>query len=129
LKEELSEKSGLSLRTIQRIENGEGTPREDSLHLLTKNFNIPTNYFSKGERRDLTLKEVIKMKKIPLLALSLTVVGYSFGSLIGLKILPHLNTYHFILKAMIVLSFCTLFSDLGLFVGILIERVLRLFSK
>ena len=32
--EELAEKSGLSLRTIQRIENGETDPRGDSLRRL-----------------------------------------------------------------------------------------------
>jgi transcriptional regulator with XRE-family HTH domain len=33
--EELAERSGLSLRTIQRIENGETIPREDSLKRLS----------------------------------------------------------------------------------------------
>lgn len=38
--EELSEKSGLSLRTIQRIENGETEPRGDSLKRLASAFNV-----------------------------------------------------------------------------------------
>lgn len=38
--EELSEKSGLSLRTIQRIENGETEPRGDSLKRLAATFNV-----------------------------------------------------------------------------------------
>ncbi|HAF31041.1 MAG TPA: DNA-binding protein [Bacteroidales bacterium] len=38
--EELSEKSGLSLRTIQRIENGETEPRGDSLKRLAFAFNV-----------------------------------------------------------------------------------------
>ena len=38
--EELSEKSGLSLRTIQRIENGETEPRGDSLKRLASTFNV-----------------------------------------------------------------------------------------
>jgi transcriptional regulator with XRE-family HTH domain len=38
--EELSEKSGLSLRTIQRIENGETEPRGDSLKRLALAFNV-----------------------------------------------------------------------------------------
>lgn len=33
--EQLAEKSGLSLRTIQRIENGETVPRGDTLRRLT----------------------------------------------------------------------------------------------
>jgi len=38
--EELSEKSGLSLRTIQRIENGETEPRGDSLKRLSTAFDV-----------------------------------------------------------------------------------------
>lgn len=38
--EELSAKSGLSLRTIQRIENGETEPRGDSLKRLSAAFNV-----------------------------------------------------------------------------------------
>ena len=38
--EELSEKTGLSLRTIQRIENGETEPRGDSLKRLTASLGV-----------------------------------------------------------------------------------------
>jgi transcriptional regulator with XRE-family HTH domain len=38
--EELSDKSGLSLRTIQRIENGETEPRGDSLKRLSAAFDV-----------------------------------------------------------------------------------------
>jgi len=38
--EELSEKTGLSLRTIQRIENGETEPRGDSLKRLAVAFDV-----------------------------------------------------------------------------------------
>ncbi|HBL75678.1 MAG TPA: DNA-binding protein [Prolixibacteraceae bacterium] len=38
--EELSENSGLSLRTIQRIENGETEPRGDSLKRLAMTFGV-----------------------------------------------------------------------------------------
>lgn len=38
--ENLSEKSGLSLRTIQRIENGETEPRSDSLKRLAATFDV-----------------------------------------------------------------------------------------
>lgn len=41
--EELSEKSGLSLRTIQRIENGETEPRGDSVKRLAAVFNVLPN--------------------------------------------------------------------------------------
>ena len=38
--EELSDKTGLSLRTIQRIENGETEPRGDSLKRLATVFEV-----------------------------------------------------------------------------------------
>lgn len=38
--EELAEKSGLSLRTIQRIENGETEPRGDTLKRLVATFDV-----------------------------------------------------------------------------------------
>lgn len=41
--EELSEKTGLSLRTIQRIENGETEPRGDSLQRLAFAFNVSSD--------------------------------------------------------------------------------------
>jgi len=41
--EELSEKTGLSLRTIQRIENGETEPRGDSLKRLALAFDVTSD--------------------------------------------------------------------------------------
>lgn len=41
--EELAERSGLSLRTIQRIENGETEPRGDSLKRLALAFEVPSD--------------------------------------------------------------------------------------
>ena len=38
--EELSERTGLSLRTVQRIENGETEPRSDSLKRLAMAFDV-----------------------------------------------------------------------------------------
>lgn len=41
--EKLAVNAGLSLRTIQRIENGETEPRGDTLTRLANTLNIPTN--------------------------------------------------------------------------------------
>lgn len=41
--EELAEKTGLSLRTIQRIENGETEPRGDSLKRLAHAFDVSSD--------------------------------------------------------------------------------------
>ena len=40
---ELSENSGLSLRTIQRLENGETKPRGDTLKRLAASFGISSD--------------------------------------------------------------------------------------
>ncbi len=50
--EELSERTGLSLRTIQRIENGETEPRGDSLKRLAQAFDV-----SSDELVDWTVQE------------------------------------------------------------------------
>ncbi len=50
--EELAENTGLSLRTIQRIENGETEPRGDSLKRLANAFNV-----SPDEIVDWTVRE------------------------------------------------------------------------
>ncbi len=42
--EELAEKSGLSLRTVQRIENGETDPRGDSLKRIAKVLGVSPEY-------------------------------------------------------------------------------------
>ena len=61
---DLSEKSGLSLRTIQRIENDENKPSVDSLRMIgevlnykfnLKKFNIMRNIFEKENRNYLLL--------------------------------------------------------------------------
>ena len=50
--EQLAEKSGLSLRTIQRIEGGEVTPRSDTIIMLSNTFGV-----SPAELADWSLKE------------------------------------------------------------------------
>lgn len=51
--EQLAEKSGLNLRTIQRIENGETVARSDSLNRLASVLNIPTaELFDETEKED-----------------------------------------------------------------------------
>src|SRR6185312_961435 len=46
--EELAEATQLSLRTIQRIENGETQPRGDSLKRLARALGVATEEFTKG---------------------------------------------------------------------------------
>jgi len=75
--EELSEKTGLSLRTIQRIENGETEPRGDSLKRLAFSLDV-----SPDEISDWVVKEDIGF----LIGLNLSALGFIFFPLLGILI-------------------------------------------
>ena len=79
--EELSEKTGLSLRTIQRIENGETEPRGDSLKKLAFALDV-----SSDEIIDWTLQDDTRfLTSLNLSALSFIVIPI-FGILVPLII-------------------------------------------
>lgn len=73
--EELSEKSGLSLRTIQRIENGETEPRGDSLKRLSAVFDV-----NPDELIDWTVQE----DKGLLTSLNLSSLSFMFFPVLGI---------------------------------------------
>lgn len=73
----LSEESGLSLRTIQRIENGETNPTGDSLKRLTNAFDV-----SPDELMDWAIKEDRKY----LVYLNLSALTFIFFPLLGILI-------------------------------------------
>lgn len=73
--EELSEKTGLSLRTVQRIENGETEPRGDSLKRLAMAFNV-----SPDEIIDWTVQE----DKGFLISLNLSSLSFFLFPLLGI---------------------------------------------
>ena len=75
--EELSEKTGLSLRTIQRIENGETEPRGDSLKRLALVFDVPVD-----EIVDWTVRE----DKGFLISLNLSALSFIFFPLLGILV-------------------------------------------
>lgn len=75
--EELSEKTGLSLRTIQRIENGETEPRGDSLKRLAFVFDVPSD-----EIVDWTVKE----DKGFLTSLNLSALSFIIFPLLGILV-------------------------------------------
>lgn len=75
--EELSERTGLSLRTIQRIENGETEPRGDSLKRLAAAFEV-----SPDEIVDWTVQE----DKGFLTSLNLSALSFLFFPLLGILI-------------------------------------------
>lgn len=75
--EVLAEKTGLSLRTIQRIENGETEPRGDSLKKIATAFRV-----SIDEITDLTIVE----DKNILVLLNLSQLGFLAFPLLGIII-------------------------------------------
>lgn len=75
--EELTEISGLSLRTIQRIENGETEPRGDTFKRLANTLNVTPD-----ELIDWTLQE----DKGYLQALNLSALSFLFFPLLGIII-------------------------------------------
>lgn len=75
--EELSERSGLSLRTVQRIENGETEPRGDSLKRLAKAFDV-----SSDEIIDWTIQE----DKAFLTSMNLSALSFLIFPLLGILV-------------------------------------------
>lgn len=43
--EELSKRTGVSLKTVQRWENGERSPRIEEINKLAHSLNVPVSYF------------------------------------------------------------------------------------
>ena len=83
--EELSEASGISLRTIQRIENGEGTPRESTLNTIAESLNVTADYLIYNPLEVITEEEEIQNKvpkksfRFPWYRFGLTLIGGSIG--------------------------------------------------
>ncbi|MEO9803643.1 MAG: helix-turn-helix domain-containing protein [Reichenbachiella sp.] len=75
--EELSEKSGLSLRTVQRIENGETEPLGDSLKKIADALNA-----NPDELIDWTIKEDSSFLKV----LNLSTLTFLFFPLLGILV-------------------------------------------
>lgn len=75
--EELADKTGLSLRTVQRIENGETEPRGDSLKRLAMAFQVTPD-----EIMDWTVQE----DKGFLISLNLSALSYLSFPLLGILV-------------------------------------------
>lgn len=75
--EDLAEESGLSLRTIQRIENGETAPLGDSLKRISSSLNV-----NPEELIDWTIKEDIGYLK----TLNLSALTFIFFPILGILV-------------------------------------------
>lgn len=124
--EKLSEDSGVSLRTIQRIENGECTPRESTLINIAESLNVTTDYLIYNPLEviteyDETKKKTPKKKfKFAWYRLGFFILGASSGVFLGLycitaDIFPEVNEA-------LVGVFMFLFGSVGLIFGNYIEK-------
>ena len=120
--EELSEKSGLGLRTIQRLENGESSPRDDTLRLLTKALNVPQDYF-KENRNNYMEKTVKRGFRVPWFIISLTIIGSSLGVILGfVLVLSNKQLLNDAVSLIIIITIAVLFMGIGLLIGSLLEK-------
>ncbi len=126
--EELSEKSGLSLRTVQRIENGESTPRGDTLKRLADALEIsPDNFIdiqnSENTNLNYHLSDIVRLIKIPWYIIGFTLFGAALGFLGGII----LRIKEFIppepgLYQLTAVTLSILLGALGIIVGNKIEK-------
>lgn len=125
--EELCEDSGISLRTIQRIENGESVPRGSTLKTIASSLNVSPDLLinsSQGEK-DIdqpSLKESQSTKKrFPWYIFGFTIIGASSGFLIGvilliLEIIPDSDT-----AGMVIIPGAILAGAIGMVLGRYLE--------
>jgi len=126
--EELSESAGVSLRTIQRMENGEGVPRGSTLRNIASSLGVSSDYFStvSSEGNDSAEAESNESKatefRIPWYLIGCTIVGGALGFIAGLLLmltglLPGNN-----IGGTISVSLAILLGAVGLLIGNYIER-------
>lgn len=123
--EELGEKSGLSIRTIQRLENGESVPRGDTLKRLTNALELPTNYFNSSLFENNYKGDNKKLFVIPWFLIGCFIICGSFGFIFGLvlvivNIIPYDE-----FGGPIVMGITILFSGIGIVIGNLMEKKYR----
>jgi len=121
--EELSEVSNLSLRTIQRLENGESSPREDTIHLLTKALEVPRDYFTEIYQTSNNANEKTKRGRFPWFIVSLTIIGCSIGVLLGVNyVLSNTQLPNDGVSSIVVITVAVLFAGIGMLLGSLLEK-------
>ena len=117
--EDLSGKSELSLRTIQRLENGKSEPRGDTLKRLTNALELPANYFNSILFENKSNK---KSFKIPWFILGFLIIGGSAGFILSLilastGIIPY-NEF----SLPFVIAITIFFTGIGVVTGNIIEK-------
>lgn len=127
--EELSEKTGVSLRTIQRIESGESVPRGSTLRQITSSLEVAPDYFSTmplEEKTDAVRLDASGQRRIkisfPWYIFGFTIIGGALGFIAGILIMivqlvPQKN-----LQGTLAVALTILFGAIGLVIGTYIEK-------
>ncbi|MEQ8556168.1 MAG: helix-turn-helix transcriptional regulator [Cyclobacteriaceae bacterium] len=116
--EGLSEHAGLSLRTIQRLENGESEPRGDTLKRLADALDKSTDYFREFTDSSNSRPLIIIPWYVIGFTLLLGSVGVIFGlTLVNLEVIPRNDISLEIFYGIVVF-----FIALGIIVGNIIEK-------
>ena len=121
--EELCENSGISLRTIQRIENGESVPRGSTLKMIASTLNVSSDSLTNTQQEEETtlesgsVKTKISKIRFPWYIFGYTVIGASSAFFVGiiltiLNILPE-SQY----GGLIVISGSILCGAIGMIIG------------
>jgi transcriptional regulator with XRE-family HTH domain len=120
--EELSERSGLSLRTIQRLENGESVPRGDTLKRLTNALELPANYFNSSVFERKHNADNRKLFVIPWFIIGFFIICGSIGFILSLVLASLQILKHDEFALPFVIAITIFFSGIGIVIGNLIEK-------
>lgn len=123
--EELSEKAGLSLRTIQRMENGESVPRGSTLKNLASSLNVSSDYFSnlpQEKIEDIPNNSVRIKIRIPWYLIGFSIIGGALGFLVGIILMFMKITSDTQLEGMLTVTISILLGAVGIVVGNYIEK-------
>jgi len=126
--EELSEKAGVSLRTIQRMENGESAPRGSTLRNIASSLDVSSDYFSTPtQEKTGTIESVVsnpqRIKiRFPWYLLGFTFIGGALGFLVGVFIMIMQLVPDQKQEGMLVITISILLGAIGLVIGNYIEK-------
>ena len=127
--EELSEKTGVSLRTIQRMESGESVPRGSTLRNITSSLDVAPDFFSttlleeKTDSIELVERKSKRIKiRFPWYLFGFTFIGGALGFLLGVLIMIMQLVPDKKHEGMLALTITILFGAIGIVIGNYIEK-------
>jgi len=126
--EGLSEKAGVSLRTIQRMENGESAPRGSTLRNIASSLDVSSDFFSiLPQQITDSIEPVVNNPRrikirFPWYLIGFTIIGGALGFLVGIILMFMKLTSDTKLEGMLALTITILFGAIGIVVGNYIEK-------